>query len=300
MIRHLSVCKNVLELILSFGLTGLLRQIRDALTVWLDQWVLSNFKIRCPRCLKTRIWNDGHEKRKSRCAVQKFECPNCGKKFCINTFAPWYWHKYDPATIVGFLWVKNKFGYGLIECAKHACLAIHIPTWKTLWSWFQKFESKLIQKAARRKKKVSRYKAWKSDEMFILNRPVIGTLDPQTSTLLLTPSWYRDKKSCEKHIKSVVSHWGVKPRGWWTDEAKGYKAFEELGLPHKAVNHSEEYVTCEGVNTQAIENEWRQFRRWLFRINGIKHQAYVDFYPKVYETQHNVIKSPMDMLVLLL
>ena len=291
------------QILLAFGLTGLLRQIRDAITVWLDAWVLTNFKLKCPTCLNKHVWKDGHEKRKNRCAVQRFYCRQCSTSFCVNTLAPWYWHKYDPATVVCFLWIKTKFGYPLIECAKLCCFALRLPTWKTLWSWLTKFGNRFVQKAARVRKKVSRYRAWQTDEMFILNRPVIGTVDPQTSTLLFTPAWRVNEESTSKHLRTVLNHWHTSPRGWWTDEWSSYTpAFNNLPVkvPHGTVCHADEYMSCKGVCTNGIENEWRQFRRWLFRINGIKHQAYVDFYPKLYEAQHNLVRTPLDMLLLLL
>lgn len=190
-----------------------------------------------------------------------------------------------------------------MECAKLACLALRLPTWKTLWSWLEKFGEKLVQKAARVRKKVSCYRAWQNDEAYILNKPIIGTVDPQTGTLLLTPAWYANEESMAKHLRTVLTHWRMKPRGWWTDEWKAYPAaFKDLpvSIPHGTVCHAEEYRSCKGVCTNGIENEWRQFRRWLFRINGLKHQAYVDFYTKLYEAQHNIINTPLDMLALLL
>lgn len=160
-----------------------------------------------------------------------------------------------------------------------------------------------MRKAARVKKKVSRYRAWQTDEMFILNRPVIGTVDPHTNTLLLTPAWRVNEESTTKHLRTVLNHWHTNPRGWWTDEWSSYPpAFDNLqaNIPHGTVCHAEQYKSSKGVCTNGIENEWRQFRRWLFRINGLKHQAYVDFYPKLYEAQHNLIETPLDMLMLLL
>lgn len=270
--------------------------------MWLDNWVLRTFTLRCPVCLSLNIWKDGHEKRLSRCPIQRFYCIHCNKSFCVNTIAPWYWHKYDPATIIGFLWVKSKFGYGLVECAKHSCLAKHFPTWKTLWSWLQKFGDILVHNAARVKKNVSRYRAWQSDEMYLRNRPIIGTVDPQTGTILLTPSWYADKKTVNRHQRTVLSHWKKVPRGWWTDEHKAYPpSFENLPqqIPHGTVCHAKEYMSSKRVCTNGIENQWRQFRRWLFRMNGIKHQGYVDFYTLLYEAQRNVLHSPLDMLALM-
>lgn len=280
----------------------MLRQIRDAITIWLDQWVLSNNHIRCPRCLSEHLWRDGHEKRINRCAVQRFFCSSCNRSCCVNTFAPWYWHKYDPATIVGFLWTKSKFGYGLLECAAQTCVARRFPTWKTLWSWLQKFGDVIIVGAAHVKKKVSRYRAWQTDEMYLRDRPIIGTVDPQTNTILFTPAWRADKESVNRHQRTVLGHWHKVPRAWWTDEHKSYPpSFDDLPqeIPHGTVCHSKEYKSSKGICTNGIENQWKQYRRWLFRINGIKNQGYVDFYTLLYEAQHNVLCTPFDMLSLL-
>ena len=53
------------------------------------------------------------------------------------------------------------------------------------------------------------------------------------------------------------------------------------------------------ITTNAIENIWRQFRRWLFRKNGLKHQAYVDFYVDLFEARYNIIKNPLIMIEML-
>lgn len=294
--------KRVRTLLLSFGLLGLLRQVRDAITCWLDRWVLQNRRTRCPRCLSPKLWRDGHDKRLMRCPVQRFVCAACGKSCCINTFAPWYWHKYDPSTILGFLWCKTKLGYGLIEAARHASLSVRFPTWKTLWSWLQKFGTTIVEKAGLIQKRVRRYRAWQTDEAYVRNMPIFGTVDPQTNTILFTPRWRADEKNMEQHLRTVLHHWKKRPRGWWTDEHKSHApAFDKLpvAVPHGMVCHAEEYRSSKGVCTNAIENQWRQYRRWLFRINGIKHQAYVPFYTKLYEAQRNSINNPLVLLSLL-
>lgn len=234
--------------------------------------------------------------------MQRFFCPECKKSFCVNTFAPWYCCKFDPATIIGFLWIKTAFGYGLLECAKHSCLASRFPTWKTLWSWLQKFGEKIIIATAKVKKNISRYRSWQTDEMYIRDRPIIGTVDPHTNTIHFTPSWFANEEAMTKHMRTVLGHWKKIPRGWWTDEHKAYPpAFRNLPekIPHGTVCHSKEYESSRGVCTNAIENQWRQYRRWLFRMNGIKHQGYVDFYTKLYEAQRNAIKSPLGILQLM-
>ncbi|MEK6983447.1 MAG: DDE-type integrase/transposase/recombinase [Nanoarchaeota archaeon] len=106
------------------------------------------------------------------------------------------------------------------------------------------------------------------------------------------------------HLRRVVSKWKKKPRGWWTDEWQAYlKAFDMLDedLPHGKIKHRDwKFKNSKGITTNAVENIWRQFRRWLHRKNGIKNQAYVDFYVDLFEAKYNVINNPrimMDMLM---
>ena len=46
--------------------------------------------------------------------------------------------------------------------------------------------------------------------------------------------------------------------------------FAGWGYTHKAVNHSEEYVTAEGVHTNHIESLWRDAKRKLKSMNGAR------------------------------
>ena len=103
-------------------------------------------------------------------------------------------------------------------------------------------------------------------------------------------------------MKRVLTRWKKEPRGWWTDEWKAYfPVFEELKLPHRTVKHKDwQFKNCRGTTTNAIENVWRQYRRWLFMKNGLKHEAYVDFYTCLFEAKRNVIHNPRIMINLLL
>ena len=55
-----------------------------------------------------------------------------------------------------------------------------------------------------------------------------------------------------------------------TDEWRAYSRLCELGYTHATVNHSERFVSPEGVHTQRIESQWRQIRRVTSR-GGIHH-----------------------------
>ena len=46
--------------------------------------------------------------------------------------------------------------------------------------------------------------------------------------------------------------------------------FAGLGYTHKAVNHSQEYVTAEGVHTNHVESLWRDAKRKLKSMNGAR------------------------------
>lgn len=292
----------MLDLLISLGLWGGIKQIRDAIVLWLDEEVLRRKGLKCPVCLSKRIWKGGHEKRKNRCPVQRYYCVECGRSFCINTLAPWYWHKYSSASIMLFLWYIFG-GDSILNIRKLCSFSTKIPTWKTLWSWLQKFGDAVVCNCSRIKQKVSRYKAWQTNEMYLRGKPVVGTVDPQTNNIFLTAKWHADNLSLFSHLRRVVSKWKKKPRGWWTDEWQAYpKAFDMLDeeLPHRTIKHREwKFKNSKGITTNAIENIWRQFRRWLFRKNGLKHQAYVDFYVDLFEAKYNFIHSPLTIINML-
>lgn len=292
----------MMDLLISLGLWGCIRQLRDIIVLWLDEEILRRKGLKCPVCLSRQIWKDGHEKRKNRCPVQRYYCVKCGRSFCINTLAPWYWHKYSSASIILFLWYIL-CGDSILNIRKLCSFSHKIPTWKTLWNWLQKFGNSIIYSYSRIKQKVSRYRAWQNDEMYLKDKPIIGTVDPQTNKVFLTPSWNANIKSMYSHLRRVVTGWSKKPRGWWTDEWQAYpKAFDMLDdeLPHGTIKHREwKFKNSKGITTNAIENIWRQFRRWLFRKNGLKHQAYVDFYVDLFEAKYNTINNPRIMIDML-
>jgi len=291
---------TMMDLLISLGLWGGIRQLRDMIVLKLDDWTLRHKQLKCHVCLSKHIWKDGHEKRKNRCPVQRYTCVECGKDFCINTLAPWYWHKYSSASIILFLWYMF-CGDSILNTRNLCSFAKKVPTWKTLWLWLQKFGTAIIYKSSRIKQKVSRYRAWQNDEMYLADKPVIGTVDPQTSKISLTPSWHADNKALFSHMQRVLTKWEKEPRGWWTDEWQAYKkAFDILEIPHGTIKHRDwKFKNSKGITTNAIENIWRQFRRWLFRKNGLKHQAYVDFYVDLFEAKYNVIKNPVIMIDML-
>lgn len=293
----------MMDLLISLGLWGGIRQIRDAIVLWLDERILRQRGLKCPVCISKWIWKDGHEKRKNRCPVQRYYCIECGRSFCINTLAPWYWHKYSSASIILFLCYLLS-GDSILNARKLCSFSNKTPAWKTLWSWLLKFGDLLIRKSSRVRPEVSRYRAWQTDEMFLCDKPIIGTVDPQTNKIFITPSWHADAKNLYSHLQRVVSKWKKKPRGWWTDEWQAYpKAFNMLDedLPHGKIKHRDwKFKNSKGITTNAIENVWRQFRRWLFRKNGIKHPAYADFYAGLFEARNNVIHTPLILIEMLL
>lgn len=56
-----------------------------------------------------------------------------------------------------------------------------------------------------------------------------------------------------------------------TDQWASYARLETLGYTHGTVNHSERFVSPDGVHTQRIESQWRCIRR-RFSKGGIRHK----------------------------
>ena len=66
-----------------------------------------------------------------------------------------------------------------------------------------------------------------------------------------------------------------------SDEAAQYKALDELGYSHLAVNHSVNFVSSSGVHTQAIECLWSQVKSLLKAKRGTRTEllaGYLDLY----------------------
>ena len=139
--------------------------LRDLFSVILDDLVLSQNKLHCPVCLSRRVWKDGYGRRKNRCPVQRFQCAGCGKEFCTNTFAPWYWCKYHPVSIILFLWEFHR-GESIRSLRGRVSLSENrVPSWITLWRWLLKFGSLLLKSYAKQVwPKVSRHRTWQTDE----------------------------------------------------------------------------------------------------------------------------------------
>lgn len=290
----------MLDFLISLGLWGCIKQIKDALVLWLDDYILRQKELKCPVCLGMAIWKDGHERRKCRLPVQRYFCPGCGRSFCINTLAPWYWHKYSPASIVLFLWLMLS-GESILKARSLCSFSRKMPTWKTLWQWLLKFGSIVVGKCAGLQPKVSRYRAWQNDEAYLRDMPVIGTVDPWSKRIFLSVKWNANAKSLYSHMRRVITKWKKKPRGWWTDEWKAYhKALKSLAIPHNTIKHRDwQFKNSKGVTTNAIENVWRQMRRYLQRRNGLKHQAYVPFHVGLFEAKYNSVRDSRQMIEML-
>ena len=72
-------------------------------------------------------------------------------------------------------------------------------------------------------------------------------------------------------------------------------------LPHGKIKHRDwRFKNSRGVTTNAIENVWRQFRRWIHRKNGLNHQAYVDFYVDLFEAKYNIVDNLAIMINMLM
>ena len=297
----------MLQLLKSLKLSDTIKRARDAICVRLDQEVLRKSKLCCPVCLSEDFCKDGHGARKNRPPVQRFLCKNCGKKFCTSTFAPWYWHKYTPGSIVAALWKMHK-GQSILSIRKEVSFSSDkTPAWLTLWRWMLKFGKWLIKAYNNQKPKVSRYRAWQTDEMFPfkkLEKIIMGTTDPQNKQAFLTVEDDRTKETMSRHLLRNASRWGA-PRALWTDGHPSYPgavANLQCDVPHGTVNHSKwEFKNKLGQNTNAIENVWRQLRRWWNQKNGLKKPEHLELHLGMFQTFYNkAFKDHNELITMLI
>ena len=89
---------------------------------------------------------------------------------------------------------------------------------------------------------------------------VLGMIDASGELRLeICPS--RSAKALEEIIqRHVLPGSEIHTDGW-----PGYRGLANLGFTHRVVNHSVEFVACDGTHTQQIESGWRALRRVFTR-----------------------------------
>ena len=298
------------EMMRSFGMGGLLNTLmKDNFIRVLDEMVLRIIPLRCVACNTDRVWKDGHGPRKNRIPVQRFECPKCRKKFCINTLTPWYRMKYPAATIILFVWAFLR-GETINSLYEEVVFDGRNPSWSTIWRWTLKFGDLLIKNYGRCFVEVSKYRSWQGDETFFkiggIKRFIIGTICPQTKKIFFTipPKTDPDHKDVVDHLSKLMEKWQKVPKGYITDSSNIYPlAFSKIDehIPHGTVNHTKyEFMNSKGQTTNAIENVWRQLKRYLYKKNGLKKTEHFEFHCKIFEITNNTIKNPFQMAEILL
>lgn len=102
-------------------------------------------------------------------------------------------------------------------------------------------------------------------------QPIVGAVEKQTGKVrtAVVPNLKG------KTIVAVMANWmDLQNTELHSDEWKGYNKLGRMCEPHKVVNHSEWYVTKEGVHTNGIENAWSLFARGImgaFHHISVKH-----------------------------
>ena len=75
--------------------------------------------------------------------------------------------------------------------------------------------------------------------MYIMDKPILGTVDPQTKKILLTVENNEKKETMTNHLLRVITRWDEIPRSAWTDGHASYPpAIKKLHgrVPHGKVN----------------------------------------------------------------
>ena len=102
---------------------------------------------------------------------------------------------------------------------------------------------------------------------------ILGMVDIETNEVRLEicPDNKRDANTL---LKLIQKH--VQPNTTlFTDLWKGYNNLNENGFQHMCVNHSLQFVTDEGVNTNKIKSQWRPVRQRLAR-GGVQKEKLAD------------------------
>ena len=178
------------------------------------------------------------------------------------------------------------------------------PSWSTIWNWLLTIGTMFLRSYSKQFPKVSRHRAWQTDETFILDEAIIGTVDPQTNQIFLTCSNNTKKETILNHLLRLMTRWNKIPRALWTDGHASYPPALDLishHIPHGTVNHSQwEFKNKLNQTTNAIENVWRQLKHWLYKRNGLKKPEYLHLHVQLFQASYTQVKTPLQMAKILL
>ena len=95
----------------------------------------------------------------------------------------------------------------------------------------------------------------------------VDTVTKEAFMQLVPPEEGRTAEVLEKIITDNIADGST----IWTDKFPSYNGIENLGrnYTHETVNHSIEYVSSSGMNTQAVESLWNDVKRKFKRMNGV-------------------------------
>ena len=163
------------------------------------------------------------------------------KRFSTNTFAPWYCCRISPLYILLFLWGVQQ-GESVRSLRQKVSVSGHTVSWTTLWNRLLKFDGLLLEGCLDVWLKVSRYRVWQTDEMYVLDMPVIGIVDPQTKQVFLTLGKDQKKETMANHFLRVVTRWRKTPQAWCTDGHASCPASHEKTACTRASRHSKPQI----------------------------------------------------------
>ena len=94
---------------------------------------------------------------------------------------------------------------------------------------------------------------------------VFGAVDYTSGRVMMEPVARRDADTLLPVIQSTVAAGSI----IWSDMWRAYHDLRRLGYAHQTVNHSQQFVAANGVNTQMIEGCWSLCKQYL-RRRGLK------------------------------
>ena len=94
---------------------------------------------------------------------------------------------------------------------------------------------------------------------------VFGAVDYASGRVMMEPVARRDADTLLPVIPSTVAAGSI----IWSDMWRAYHDLHRLGYHHQTVNHSQQFVAANGVNTQMIKDCWSLCKQYL-RKRGLK------------------------------
>lgn len=119
---------------------------------------------------------------------------------------------------------------------------------------------------------------------------VIGMYDTERKCGVVVYVVKRDKETLHPIIQEYVKTGSI----IWTDGWAAYNGLQDLGYTHRTVNHKKEFISADGVCTNAIEGYWATLKQFCRHTEVLRSRLLPEHIDEFMYRQH-FHGTPADM-----